>query len=138
MQSPGLGRGPLPLFQEVGDVFATEGVVSPGVLQGALDFLAAVEFAQGDDLLDLVPRVAALFLQTAVIVRRVGREGQEPAQQLLGSGLAALGQEFLDVLGLLQVLMPRVAARVLGHQLVLMIKAEAIGTGLEDEGGIVA
>jgi hypothetical protein len=80
------------LFEEVGDVFATEGLIGPGVFQGALHFLHAVDFAQGHDLLDVVAGIAAFLFQAAVILGGLRGQGQEAGQELLGAGLAALGQ----------------------------------------------
>ena len=114
MQSAGLDHGPFPLFQEVGDVFATEGLIGPGVFQGALHFFHAIDFAQGHDLLDVVAGIAPFFLQPLVILLSRGRQRQEAGQELLLPGLPALGQQFFDMLGLFKVLMPVVAADMLG------------------------
>ena len=58
------------LFQQIGDIFATEGLIGPGVFQGALHFFHAVDFAQGDDLLHMVAGIAPFFLQALIILRR--------------------------------------------------------------------
>jgi len=45
------------LFEDVGDVLAADGLEAQGILQGAVDLLRAVDFAQSDDLLDVVAGV---------------------------------------------------------------------------------
>jgi hypothetical protein len=84
----------------------------------------------------MVAGIAPLLLQALIILRRSRREGQEAGQQLLGAGLPALGQKFLHVFGLFEVTMPFIASRVLGHELILMIEAEPVGIGLQDEVGV--
>ena len=48
------GTGAFALFEDVGDVFAAISLESQRVLEGSIDFLRAVDFAQGEDFLDVV------------------------------------------------------------------------------------
>ena len=57
----------LPLFQDVGDVFAAVSFIGQRVVQGAGGFVQAVDLTQGDDFLDVVRGVEAFFLEFAGI-----------------------------------------------------------------------
>jgi len=72
--------GSFALFQDIGDVFATVGLESQRVMERAVDLFQAIDFAQGDDLLDVMPAVEALVLQFASVSLGVGAEGQEGQQ----------------------------------------------------------
>ena len=128
MDRSGLDRRARLLLEQIGDILATECLISPGVFQGALDLFRTVDFAQGNDLLHVMARVAALFGQPLIILGGVRREGQEPAQQLLGTGLTALGEQFLHMLRFFEVPVPVITARVLGDELILVVEAQAVWT----------
>ena len=61
------GAGLLPLGQDVGDVFAAEGLEAQGVQEGEAYFVRAVNLAQGDDLLDVMRGVEPFFLELAAV-----------------------------------------------------------------------
>src|SRR6266576_1221481 len=71
------------LFQQVGDVFTSVSLKLEGVLQGASDFVVAVELAQGDDLLDMVRSIEPLLLEPAHVKLGLGAQAQEGLQASL-------------------------------------------------------
>jgi hypothetical protein len=63
------GRGwgaPFPLAEEVGNVFAPKGLKAKGILNGPTDLIGPVDFAQSDDLLEVMGSIEALVLELAV------------------------------------------------------------------------
>jgi len=127
VQGRWFGQRPLALLEQVGDVLGTEDLEVQGIVQGALDRLDAVEFAQGEDLPGVVARVEMADFQLLIVVGGVGTQVQETGQELLLAGAAALEQERLRVIGMFVVLMPVVAAEVFGDQLALVIDQEPSG-----------
>ena len=105
-QVQGRGDGGLAftLFEDVGDVFAAVGLEGEGVVQGAGGFVRAVDLAQGDDFLDVVRGVEALFLQLARVEVGLGSQAQEGLQEGLLAGALAIDQQFLDMIGVADVL----------------------------------
>ena len=77
VQGAGFFRRMLALVQEVGDVFAREGLIGEGILQGPGDDLHAVAFAQGDDLLDMVFGVKAALFQLLVVSGALGQRAKK-------------------------------------------------------------
>lgn len=90
MQGAGLGGGAFALFQDIGDIFTAVRLERQGVFQGACDLLRAVDFAPGDDFLEVVRAVEALVLQLAGISRGVRTQRQESQEQALRARLFAL------------------------------------------------
>ena len=84
VQGSGHGGRTLPLFQEVGDVFTTVSLGSQGIVQGAGDFVRAVELAQGHDLLDVVRSVEPFFLELARVPLRLRPQAQEVGLRRFG------------------------------------------------------
>ncbi len=50
MQGTGLRGEPLALFEDVGDVFAGEGLGVEGILDGASQVVLAVDVGEGDEI----------------------------------------------------------------------------------------
>jgi len=90
VQRRGRGRGGLALLQQVGDVITTVRLKSEGVVNGAGHGGRAVEFAQGNDFLDVVGGGEALFLQLAIAWFAMGfavnADIGHLAQPLVGGG----------------------------------------------------
>ena len=134
-RAPGFGQQALALFQQVGDVLATEGLELQGVLDGPGGHLGAVNLAQGDDLADVVQDVEPPLGQPLVERFGLGGRGSAAGQQLLIAGPAALLEQGPRMIGVLEVLVTVVAADVAGDELVLMVEAQMIGIELEGQGG---
>ena len=76
--------------------------------------------------------VKAVDLKLEVILFGTGTETIEAQQQQFGVACCtALIEQFLDLLGILEVLVPVVAAGVGGDQLLAVVDAEPIGKGFE-------
>jgi len=90
MQGAGRGQEPLALFEEIGDVLAGVGTQGMGVIDGAAGRLHSVDFAQGNDLLDMMADVEAALGEMIVVGLRPGREVQERQEQPLVAHAAAL------------------------------------------------
>src|SRR5205823_3704308 len=97
MQSAWSNRGALALFENVGDVLAAVGFEGDRIGDGARHLVHSVNFAQGDDLLNMMGRVEPLFLQLAAINLSGGCEVQKSQQKRLLARFEALGQQFLGV-----------------------------------------
>ena len=104
------------MLEDVGDVFAAEGLKGEGVLEGAGDFFGAVDFAQGDDFLDVMGGVEAFVLQLAGKQLGLRARDQEGQQQSLIAGLFALRDQVLGVIGIGDVLTAIVTAQVGGDE----------------------
>ena len=126
MQRAGLRQQPLPLLQQVGDILATERLELQGVLNGAGGFVRAVDFAQRHDLADVMQRVQPPLLEFAVKRFGLRRHGQQAHQQFLIAGFAALLEQLAGMIGIFDILMPLVTARMAGDQLFLMIDAQMV------------
>ena len=100
----------LALFQKVGDVFAALRIEGQGVLKGAGYFVGAVELAQRDDLLNVVRGVEAFFPEFTAVEFGLRSQAQEGLQAGLVAGSVTLGQEFLDMVGVADVLAAVVTA----------------------------
>ena len=105
-QVQGRGHGGLafPLFEDVGDVFAAVSLEGQRVVQGAGDFVGAVDLAQGNDLLDVMRGVEPLFLELARVEIGLRSQAQEGLQEGLLARSLAMDQQFLDVVGIADVL----------------------------------
>lgn len=118
MQGARFGHEALALFQEVGDILATIGAEGVRVIERATDGIGAVNFSQGHDFLHVMTQVEPAFGQLVMIGLRMGREPEEGEEEPLVTGFAALVQERLHVVGLLDVLPFLVAADMFGDQVV--------------------
>jgi hypothetical protein len=112
VQGGGFDPGTSPLGQEVGDGLGAEGVVSQRVLPRAGDFVRAVAFGPGDDFLDVMLGMGAFISQVTVRGFGLGSQGHELHEPLLLTSAPALGQQLREVIGIFDVLVARVAARV--------------------------
>ena len=104
-----------PLGQDVGNVFAANGLEAQGVLKGTGNFVRPVDFAEGDDLLDVMRSVEAFFLELATIGFGVRAKVQKSQEQGLLTSLLSLGLEFLDMVGMGYALAAVVTAGMDGH-----------------------
>jgi len=69
MQGCGLRQEAGALLQKICDVLAGESLEVEGILHGPLDLIRSMDFAQGHDLLNVVPGVHSAFIELPVIVR---------------------------------------------------------------------
>ena len=104
-----------------------------GVGQGPGGVLLAVDLAQRDDLADVVHRVEAALLQFGVVPLGVGREAREAPEQLLAAGAPALVEQGSGMVGVLEVPVPVVAARMPGDEPVVAVDADPVGVGLQHQ-----
>lgn len=133
MQGARLRQQALALFQQVGDVLATERLELAGVLDGAGRLVRAVDFTQSHDLADVVQDIQTPLLQFLVEGLGFRREGQQAHEQLLILGLAALLQEFAGMVRVFKVAVAVVAAHVAGDQFLLVVEAELVGVELQTQ-----
>jgi len=133
VQCRGRGRGGLTLLQQVGDIITAVRLKSEGIVNGAGHGVRAVEFAQGNDLLDVVGGREAFFLQLAIIRLGLGRQVEKGRQQGLLAGADALGHQFTIVIGVADVLAAVVATGVRGDQFFAEEKDEPVRVNFEGE-----
>jgi hypothetical protein len=126
------------LFEDVGKVFAAVSLEGEGVLEGAGDLVGAVDFTQGDDLLDVVGGVEAFVLEFAGVEFGLGAELEEGQQEGRVTGPLALGQQVLEVIGIADVLVAIIAAEVGGDEFLVVIDEQLIGVNLQAQflGGV--
>ena len=80
----------LALGQEIGDVFAGEGLIGEGIFQCARHRIGTVDFAQSDDLLHVMFGIEPPLFQLLIVVVGLGTEGEEPQEELLLARLLAV------------------------------------------------
>ncbi len=68
MESAGFREGPQALFEKIGDVFRGKSLEEAGILDRSVDSIAAIDFAEGNDLLEVMAGVETAFLQFTVII----------------------------------------------------------------------
>jgi len=78
----------------------------------------------------VVAGVKPALLQAVIIGCRIGRQRQEVHHPALFAGTAALGDQTLGVVRLLDVLVTTVAARVTGDELVVEVDADPVRIAL--------
>ena len=93
----------------------------------------AVDLAEGHDLADMQEDVEPPFGQPLVEGLGLGGQGQQPLEQLLIAGPAALLEQGPGMVGILEVLVAVVAADVAGQEFVLLVDAQVIGVDLEGQ-----
>jgi hypothetical protein len=74
VQRSGFRQDALPLFEQVGDVLATEGLELQGVLDGPRGLVCPVDLGEGDDLANVVQDVEPPFSQALVEPLGLGRQ----------------------------------------------------------------
>ena len=126
------------MFEQVGDVVAGEGLELEGVVEGAAQLVGAVGVVEGHDFGDVLAGIEAALLKLAIVFFATRTQGIEAQQQLGLAGGAALIEQFLDVLGILEVLAAVVRAGVGGDEFLAMIDTEPIGKAFEQQalGGV--
>ena len=68
MEGAGFGEGPRTLFEKIGDVFRGEGLEEAGVLDCSVDGILAIDFTEGDDLVEVMAGVETAFFQFTVVI----------------------------------------------------------------------
>jgi len=123
-QVQGRGRGgvTLALFQEIGDVFAAVSIEGESILEGTSHFIGAVELAQRHDLLNVVGSVEAFLPEFATVEIGLRPQAQESLQAGLVAGSVTLRQEFLDMIGVFDVLAAVVRAQVCGDEFFVVME----------------
>ena len=84
----------------------------------------------------MVARVAPALLQAVVIGLGIRRQRQETQHQALFPGPAALGNQPLGVIWILDVLVTTIAARVSGDELVVEVDADPVGIGFDRQSAV--
>jgi hypothetical protein len=133
MERPRDGREAFALFEDVGDVFAGEGLEFEGVFESADDFVFSVDVDQGHDSGDVDAGVEAAFLEPAIVFLGTRAEGVEARKKVCLAGPASLVEEFLYVIGIFEVTMAFIAAGMGGDEVRCVIEAEAVGVSLQRE-----
>jgi hypothetical protein len=127
MQGSGLRGEPLMLFEDVGDIFAGEGLAIEGVLNGAGEVVLTVDVGESDDFVDVGARVKAALGELMVVLFGARAQRVEAQQELGVTGLAALVEELFYVVGIFEVAAALVAAGMSGNQVVGVIDAKPVG-----------
>ncbi len=89
-----------------------------GVVDGEGDFFGTVDVGEGDDFVDVDAGVEVAGAELLVVGFGLRTEGVEAQQPLGVAGAAALVEEFLDVIGVLEVAVALVAAGMGGDEIV--------------------
>src|SRR5216117_339347 len=124
MKGSGRGAHAFALHQNVGDVFAADGLKGEGVLDGASELVGAVDFAQGHDLLNVRSSIEAAVLQLAAKQLGLRAKIEEGQQESLIAGPFALRQQVLGMVRMGLVLTPVVTADVSGDQFFVVENVE--------------
>src|SRR4030042_5065270 len=95
VQRPGFREDALPLFEQVGDVLPAEGLELQGILDGPGGGVRPVDLGQGDDLANVVQDVEPPVGETLVKHFSLGRQRQQPLQQLLVTSAPGLQKQGL-------------------------------------------
>ena len=103
------------------------------IVEGAADGGRPVDLGEGHDLLHVLAQVEPPFRELLMIRRRVRREREEGEEQALVPCLAALVQQRLHVVGVLDILALFVAAPMLGHQPLTGEEPHPLGAEFERE-----
>jgi hypothetical protein len=114
MQGAGLRCEALALFEQIGNVIATEGLELEGIFDGASNFVGAIDLAQSHDLGKVVARAQAAILELAVIFLGRRTKSVKTQEQFRVTGCVAPLKEFLTVIGVFEVPVAIVAAGVGG------------------------
>ena len=72
MQGSRFGQEPGALFAKIGDVLTGESLEGEGILHGPGHLLYPVDFAQGDDLVEVMAGIHAAFFKLSVVVSGPG------------------------------------------------------------------
>src|SRR5215510_2515093 len=107
LQRTGLGERAGARLQDVGDVLGAEGLEREAIGEGAGNAVGGVDLGQRQDLAEVVAGVEPLLLEAVVVGLSIRRQRQEAQHQALLSGPAALGDQALGVLLVLDVLVTR-------------------------------
>lgn len=121
---------PLPLFEQIGDVIAAEGVVFEGVFEGAGGGGRAIDFGKGENFFEMMTGVEAFVDEPLVIGFSLGAEGEESGEQFLVVGVAAESEEFPFVIGIDDGLMAIIGTGVAGDEFALMVDGDEIGVDM--------
>ena len=89
VQGAGLGELALALFEQVGDVLATEGLELQRVLKWPGRYVGPVDLAEGHDLADVLEDIEPAFGQALVKGFGLGGQGQQLLEELLLAAPAA-------------------------------------------------
>ena len=84
----------------------------------------------------MVASVEPVLLQADVIGCRIRRQCQEVHHQTLFAGPAALGDQTLGVVRILDVLVPTIATRVTGDELIVEVDADPVGIGFDRQSAV--
>lgn len=123
----------LPLLKDVFDILAGVGLTLDGVLYGEGYFFRTVDFRESDDFVNMNAFVEVTLRELLMIVFGVGAHCVEGEQPFGVPSAAALVEEFLDMVGVLEVAVTLVAARMGCHEVMSVIEAESVMEGVEGQ-----
>ena len=103
MQGTGLRGEPLALFEDIGDVFAGEGLGVESVFDGASQVVLAVDVGEGNDFVDVDAGAQAAGAQLPVVGFGAGTQRVESQEPFGVAGAAALCEQFSNVVGVFEV-----------------------------------
>ncbi len=126
LQRARLRQCPCPGLQNVGDVFGAECLEGEPVGDGPRHLVSGVDLGQRQDFAQVIAGVEPALLQAVVIGLRIRRQRQEAQHQALFPGAVALGDESLGVIGVLDILVTAIAARMAGDELAIEIDADPV------------
>ena len=139
----------MPGVTEKTDVLGAEGLKGESVGDGARHQIGGIDLGQSQDLANMIAGVQPTQFQAFIIglgirCRRcrsiassklktgaIRRRCQKAQHQALLPGAAALGDQSFGVLGILDILVTAIAARVPGNELVVEIDADPVGIGFD-------
>src|ERR1700751_4895591 len=131
MQGAGLNGEALTLFEDIGNVIAAKCSKFESVLDGASDFVRAIDFTQGHDFGDMGSGIEATFLQLAIVLFGPRAKRIKTQEEFGVARFCALLEQLFGVIGVFEVPVTIVATAVGSDQLLVMINAEPIGKGFK-------
>ncbi len=106
VQGAGFGQVAQALLQDVGDVFATVGVILVRILNGPRDFVGAIDLDQSEDLLHVMAGVEPALLELLVVFGGLRARLKKRASNCCSRALVALNQKRPSVIGMFEVTVP--------------------------------
>jgi hypothetical protein len=135
MKSARFGEGPRSLFEEIGDVFRGEGLEEAGILDSPVDGMLAIDFTEGDDLLEVMAGVEAALFQFTVIIPGFVWEVEEAHEEFLIPSLGSVLDQTFGMVGVFIVFVSIISADMAGDEILLMIDTNAIRVDSQAEFG---
>ena len=135
MESARFGERPRALFEKIGDVFRGESLEEASVLDRPVNGILTIDFTESDNLLEVMARVEAAFLQFTVVILGLAREAEETHEEFLVPCLGSVLDQSFGMVGVFIIFVSIISAGMAGDELLLMIDAEAVGVDSQAEFG---